>query len=74
MTDNVVKFFAANAYEDFNNVLEQAVGEYSEGIIIGYNKDGSFDIRCNEGMDASDLLIMIEKFKFKLMRGDYSEE
>ena len=73
MSDNVVKFYPADAYRDPDAVLEQAIGEYSDVLIIGWNKDGILDPRATKGLeDGGDMLWLIEKFKFNLLAGAYS--
>lgn len=73
MSDNVVKFYPADAYKDPDAVLEQAIGEYSDVLIIGWNKDGIIDLRATKGIeDGRDMLWLIEKFKFNLLAGAYS--
>jgi len=71
---SVVKFYPKNAADNPDNVLEQAVGEYSEVLIIGWDKGGFLDVRSNKGLQAKDCLWLIEQFKMKLIRGDYSDE
>jgi hypothetical protein len=69
----VVKFYPADAAKSADNVLEQAVGEFSEVVIIGYSRDGTLDARATLGLkDGGDLLWLVECFKHKLMNGDYS--
>lgn len=71
----VVKFYPKDAAKDADNVLEQALGRYSEVLILGWDKDGNFDARATLGLkDKGDCLWLIEAFKFKLMRGDFSPE
>ena len=75
MSDNVVKFYPADAYKDPDAVLEQAIGEYSDVLIIGWNKDGIIDLRATKGIeDGGDMLWLIEKFKFNLLAGAYYGE
>jgi hypothetical protein len=71
----VVKFYPKNAAKDADNVLEQAVGQYSDVLIIGYDKEGNFDARATLGLvDGGDMLWLIETLKFKLLRGDYMKD
>jgi len=71
---SVVKFYPKNAATSADNVLEQAVGEFSDVLVIGWDKDGSLDARATLGLkDGGDLLWLIESFKAKLMAGDYAE-
>ncbi len=71
----VVKFYPKNAAKDADNVLEQAVGQYNDVLIIGYDKEGNFDARATLGLvDGGDMLWLIETLKFKLLRGDYMKD
>ena len=68
----VVKFYPADAAKDPDNVLEQAMGRYSEVLIVGWDKDGDFDARASLGLsDGGDMLWLIESFKAKLMGGEF---
>lgn len=73
MTD-IVKFYPKDAAKDADNVLEQAVGQYSEVLIIGWDKEGNLDVRATLGLtDGAECLWLVEAFKHKLMSGDYME-
>lgn len=72
--DNVEKFYPADAAKDPDNVLEQAIGEYSQVLVIGWDKDGAFDARATLGLkDGADCLWLVEIFKAKLLNGDFGE-
>ena len=69
---NVEKFYPANAANSADNVLEQAIGEMDQVLIIGYDKDGDFDARATTGLaDGGDVLWLIEIFKAKLLAGEF---
>jgi hypothetical protein len=71
----VVKFYPKDAAKDADNVLEQAMGQYDDVLIIGYDKEGKFDARATLGLaDGGDMLWLIETLKFKLLRGDYMKD
>ena len=55
-----------------DKILEGAVGELVDVLILGYNADGFFEVRSS-GTNKADLLMMAELFKFKLMNGDFDE-
>ena len=74
MTDNVVKFYHKNADKEPDAVLEQAIGEYEDVLILGWDKDESFDPRCSTNLKAKDLLWLVSLFQHKLMAGDYNDE
>lgn len=70
----VVKFYPADAAKVADNVLEQAVGTYSEVLVVGWDKDGNLEARATLGLqDGGDILWLLETFKSKLLNGDYSE-
>lgn len=72
---DVVKFYPQDAAKNPDSVLEQAVGQYSNVLIIGWDKDGDLDARASIGLKAgSDVLWLIECFKHKLLLGDYCDE
>lgn len=74
MTD-VVKLYPKGAAKVADNVLEQAIGNYTDVLIIGWDKDGNLDARATLGLvNGGDMLWLIEAFKMKLLRGDYSPE
>lgn len=70
--NKVVKFYPADAAKLSDNVLEQAIGQFDELLILGWGKDGFLDARATLGLrDGGDMLWLIEAFKTKLMNGDY---
>ena len=70
---SVVKFYPKGAAVNADAVLEQAVGQYAEVLILGYDADGELDVRCTLGLKGADLLWLVESFKAKLINGDYAE-
>ena len=71
---SVVKFYPKDAAKDADAVLEQAQGNFSEVLIIGWDNDGMLDAPATLGLkDGGDLLWLIELFKAKLIAGDYIE-
>lgn len=72
---NVEKFYPKDAAKDADNVIEQAIGQYEEVLILGYDKDGNFDARATLGLKgAGDVLWLIETLKFKLLSGEFIAE
>lgn len=70
---SVVKFYPKDAAKDADAVIEQAVGNFSEVLIVGWDKEGFLDARATIGLkDGGDILWLIESFKTKLMNGDYA--
>lgn len=71
MTDGVVKFYAKDAAKDPDVVLERAIGEFQDVLIIGWDKEDKLDVRSNIGMTPKDYLWMVKSFEFRLLCGDY---
>lgn len=68
----IVKFYPAGAAKLADNVLEQAMGNYDELLLLGWDKEGFLDARATLGLkDGGEVLWLLEKFKTKLMLGDY---
>lgn len=74
MTDNIVKFYPKDAAENPDAVLEQAIGQYEDILILGYNNDGELEPRGTLGMTASEILWLLESFKMNLLDGVYSDD
>lgn len=61
---------SSNSGEDCERVLEAAKGIISTVLIIGKCPDGNAYVASNTG-NKEQLLMLVERFKFKLMNGDY---
>jgi hypothetical protein len=71
---NVEKFYPAGASKDPDNVLEWAMGNYSECLVIGWDADGNLDACCSQGLtDGGDMLWLLEHFKQRLVAGEYGD-
>lgn len=68
---SVHKFYPRDAAKNPDNVLEQAVGNYTEVFIIGYSKDEILDVRASTNFTTSNILFALEQFKHKLLSGGY---
>lgn len=71
--DKIVKFYSKDAAQNPDAVLEQAVGNYGEVIVIGYDHAGVLDVRSSTNWTAAEILFAIEVFKRKLIQGDYRD-
>ena len=70
----ITKFYPRDAAKDPDNVLEQALGQYQELLIIGWDTEGQLDVRGTLGLrDGAEALWLVEAFKTKLMNGDYTD-
>jgi hypothetical protein len=57
-----------------DEVLKQADGVYSEVVIIGYDKDGIFDLRSGGKANIAEVAFMLQTAIHKIMNGDYQDE
>jgi len=55
-----------------DKILEGAIGELVDVLILGYNANGGFEVRSS-GTNKNNLLMMAKRFEFKLMSGDFDE-
>ena len=55
-------------------VLEEAKGNYGNIFIIGFDKEGELDVRSDTKTTQEQVIWMLDKFKHKLMNGDYNQE
>ena len=56
-----------------DTVLKEALGSYENCLILGWNKEGEFEVRGSMGITSKDYLWLVELFKYRLINGDYSE-
>ena len=70
----LVKFYSKDAAKHPDAVLEQAVGNYGELIVIGYDHEGVLDVMASTNWKTADILFAIEVFKHKLIKGDYQSD
>ena len=69
----VVKFYPKDAAKNPDAVLEQAAGVYDQVFVIGYDKDGTLDVRASLNFPMRHIFFAIDAFKFKVLNGDYGE-
>ena len=72
--DNVIEFHPNRSAEDPDHVLEQAMGEYGDVLILGWDANGNMDCRASLGLSHEQVLWIITKFQHKLMNGDYADD
>lgn len=71
----VIKFYPSNAADNPDAVLEQAIGELSSVLILGWAKDGSIDIRCSSNQTRrADILWLMEVARHSLITQPLLEE
>lgn len=64
---SVIKFRTAANPDD---VLEQAVGNFQDVLILGWRKDDeTFEARCSADLTDAGLLYLIEIFKHEVIFG-----
>ena len=56
---SVVKFFPKGAAKDPDAVLEQAIGQYDDVVIIGWDKEGLLDPRASLGLNSANILWLL---------------
>ena len=71
---NIAKFYPRNSAENPDLVLEQAIGNYDDVLILGYDKWGDFDPRSTLGLNVGEIIILMEIFKRDLLAGEYTDE
>lgn len=67
MSSNVIKMYPQNAAKDPNAVLEQAMGEYKNVLVLGFKEDNRLEARADLGFTRANLLWCIETFKLMLL-------
>ena len=69
-----VEFKTGEVSLDSDTVLEEAKGNYTSVVTIGWDKEGYLDIRSTNNLDQKDILWLVQMFKHKLLDGDYRPE
>lgn len=59
----VTKMYPKNAADNPDYVLEQAVGEYSAVMILGYDKQKKLELRTSTNMNRKEMLWIMERVK-----------
>lgn len=70
---DVIRFWPKNAAENPDAVLEQAVGNYTDVFVIGYDREGCLDARASLSFEMRDIFFAIEAFKHMVLRGEYGD-
>jgi hypothetical protein len=74
MKDNIINFPTnKNADIDPDAVLNGATGELRQVLVLGVCHNGDDWVSCHTN-DPAQILLLIERFKFKLLSGVYDEE
>lgn len=58
--------------ENPDNILKEAMGVYTQCLILGWDKEDYFNPRASLGLTTEELLMLVEVFKFRLLNGDYA--
>jgi len=59
----VTKMYPKNAADNPDYVLEQAVGEYSAVMLLGYDKQKKLELRTSTNMNRKEMLWIMERVK-----------
>ncbi len=65
----VVKLYPANAAKDPDAVLEQAIGQFKDVIVVGFDENGDIDLRASLGLDERDVIWLFELAKAQMLIG-----
>lgn len=75
MSDNVVKMYPSTYSDNPDNVLHEAVGNYEDVLILGWDKEGKLDVRATKGLSsAQEIVWMIESFKHRVLDEIYHSD
>ena len=72
--DKITKLYPKGSGKNPDAVLEQAIGQFNNVLIIGWDKNDALDVRSDTGLEEGDMLFLAELFKTKLMNGEYPAE
>lgn len=70
---NVQKLYPANAAENPDNVLEQAVGVYEKVLVLGFDREGALDCRGSLNLTDDQAVFLVEAFKHQVLANGLSE-
>jgi hypothetical protein len=73
MTAQIIKFDPRDASTP-DLVLERAMGEFQNVVVIGYDHDGDLDCRADLNTSRKEILWLVEQFKLFLLTGGDSDE
>jgi hypothetical protein len=59
---------------DPDAVLQKCIGNFSEVVVCGYDKDGVFDFRAGGKANMAEVLYMLQTAIHKTMNGDYDAD
>ncbi len=69
-----VEFITGEKSIDANTVLEEAKGDYTSVLVVGWDKEGFLGIRSTNNLDQKDCLYLVQMFAHKLLSGDYAPD
>ena len=69
-----VEFKTGEISLDADTVLNEAKGNYTSVLLIGWDKEGYLDTRSTNNLDQKDCLYLAQMFSNKLLNGDYRHE
>lgn len=70
--DNIHRMYPGNAADNPDYVLEQSIGQFSEVLVLGWDKEGLMSARCSNSLSDGDLNLMIDIFKKMMIDKYYS--
>mgnify|MGYP003660787767 FL=1 len=66
-----VEFKTGEISQDADTVLDEAKGNYTSVLVIGWDNEGYLDVRSTNNLDQKDCLYLAQMFSNKLLNGDY---
>ena len=66
-----VEFKTGEISLDADTVLNDAKGNYTSVLVIGWDKEGYLDTRSTNNLGQKDCLYLAQMFSNKLLNGDY---
>ena len=74
MSDNVkkVEFKTGELSIEPNKVLDEAKDNYTALLVLGWDKEGFFDVRSTNNLDQKDCVYLSNLLTHKILSGDYA--
>lgn len=70
MSNKVTRLYPKEAAKDPDLVLEQAIGDYQDVLVLGWLKDDTLCCRSNLSLSTAEALHLMELFKKDLLTGE----
>lgn len=71
---DIIRLFPPGSARDADAVLEQSMHQFSEVLIIGYNKQGEFEARATLGLSAEAIIFLLQTMQYNIISGQYEDD